>query len=561
MGTILKLNELTKKYGNKVVVDNLNIEIQEGEVFGLLGPNGAGKSTTMNMICDLVKPTLGNVEFFGKDFQKNRKELVDKLGYIPQDLAIHGNLKAWENVELFTSLYGIKGAELKKRIDESLEYVGLLDRRNDFAKTFSGGMKRRLNIACAIGHHPKLLIFDEPTVGIDPQSRNFILDKIKESNRNGATVIYTSHYMEEVEAICRIQKMNRYLIKNNIKLMYRSWGNILLFVIMPVILVFCLSSAFDTLMSKYEETDMTAGYRIEGDGITQEMLDAMIDVAEENDLTLNEYPTGDPEELIRDNGLTGFIVFEDDTYTLYEDNSAKGKVLEYFVNAFYENAAAAAMGVDTDAVKLTVEHPEYRKTIDSKDYYGIVEIIYFGWCAIVAGAGIFMNEKKYKIRKRYQVANLTPFKEYMSKFIPIAIIASIGTVIAALLTVALLGVHWGSPLLSIGIIVISVAAASAFGIMIYNMTDNMISTIIITFVIVWLFGFWGGAFETYLFSSHPMILKMISPIYHINRALTELSCMGHSNYVGSAVGYSGLIIAAASCIAILFGQIRKRGRA
>ena len=202
MGTILKLNELTKKYGSKVVVDNLNIEIKEGEVFGLLGPNGAGKSTTMNMVCDLVKPTLGSVEFFGKDFQKNRKDLVDKLGYIPQDLAIHGNLKAWENVELFTSLYGIKGEELKKRIDESLEYVGLLDRRNDFAKTFSGGMKRRLNIACAIGHHPKLLIFDEPTVGIDPQSRNFILDKIKESNKNGATVIYTSHYMEEVEAIC-----------------------------------------------------------------------------------------------------------------------------------------------------------------------------------------------------------------------------------------------------------------------------------------------------------------------------------------------------------------------
>ncbi len=202
MGTILKLNDLTKKYGNKVVVDNVNIEIEEGEIFGLLGPNGAGKSTTMNMVCDLVKLTLGNVEFFGKDFRKNRKELVDKLGYIPQDLAIHGNLKAWENVELFTSLYGIKGAELKKRIDESLEYVGLLDRRNDYAKTFSGGMKRRLNIACAIGHHPKLLIFDEPTVGIDPQSRNFILDKIKDSNKNGATVIYTSHYMEEVEAIC-----------------------------------------------------------------------------------------------------------------------------------------------------------------------------------------------------------------------------------------------------------------------------------------------------------------------------------------------------------------------
>ena len=202
MEIILRTRDLTKKYDNRVVVDNLNLEIQKGEVFGLLGPNGAGKSTTMNMICDIVKPTLGSVEFMGKDFRKNRKELVKKLGYIPQDLAIHGNLKAWENVELFTSLYGIKGAQLKAAVEESLEYVGLSERRGDYAKNFSGGMKRRLNIACAIGHHPELLIFDEPTVGIDPQSRNFILSKIKESNQNGATIIYTSHYMEEVEAIC-----------------------------------------------------------------------------------------------------------------------------------------------------------------------------------------------------------------------------------------------------------------------------------------------------------------------------------------------------------------------
>lgn len=202
MDIILKTKDLTKKYDNRVVVDNLNLEIQKGEIFGLLGPNGAGKSTTMNMICDIVKPTLGSVEFLGRDFKKNRKELVKKLGYIPQDLAIHGNLKAWENVELFTSLYGIRGEELKNAINESLEYVGLFERKDDYAKSFSGGMKRRLNIACAIGHHPELLIFDEPTVGIDPQSRNFILNRIKESNRKGATIIYTSHYMEEVEAIC-----------------------------------------------------------------------------------------------------------------------------------------------------------------------------------------------------------------------------------------------------------------------------------------------------------------------------------------------------------------------
>ena len=136
MGTVLKTKDLTKKYENRVVVDNLNISIEEGEVFGLLGPNGAGKSTTMNMICGIVKPTLGSVEFHGKDFDRHRKELIVELGYIPQELAIHGNLKAWENVELFTSLYGIRGAELKKRIDESLEYVGYWKRKMIMRKHF-----------------------------------------------------------------------------------------------------------------------------------------------------------------------------------------------------------------------------------------------------------------------------------------------------------------------------------------------------------------------------------------------------------------------------------------
>ncbi len=199
---ILKTTDLTKKYNNKAVVDNLNLEIHKGEIFGLLGPNGAGKSTTMNMICSLVRPTVGSVELFGKDLWKQKKEVIPKLGYIPQDLAIHGGLKAWENVELFTALYGIRGRELRAAVDESLETVGLLERRQEYAKNFSGGMKRRLNIACALGHHPELLIFDEPTVGIDPQSRNFILNKIKEANQKGTTIIYTSHYMEEVEAIC-----------------------------------------------------------------------------------------------------------------------------------------------------------------------------------------------------------------------------------------------------------------------------------------------------------------------------------------------------------------------
>ncbi|MBO7450265.1 MAG: ABC transporter ATP-binding protein [Clostridiales bacterium] len=200
--TVVKLDGLIKKYDNRPVVDGLSLEIKEGEIFGLLGPNGAGKSTTMNMICSLLKPTAGSIEVFGMDIKKDLGKIKPLIGYIPQELAIYGNLKAWENVELFTSLYDINGKELKSAIDGALDFVGLSEKRNSFAKTFSGGMKRRLNIACALGHKPKLLIFDEPTVGIDPQSRNFILEKIKAINKMDTTVIYTSHYMEEVEAIC-----------------------------------------------------------------------------------------------------------------------------------------------------------------------------------------------------------------------------------------------------------------------------------------------------------------------------------------------------------------------
>lgn len=202
LSPVVALEGVSKKYDSKTAVDFISLEIKKGEIFGLLGPNGAGKSTTMNMICSLVKPTTGKINIFGYDNKKDMGKIKEKLGYIPQDLAIHGNLKAWENIEFFAGLYGLKGKVLREAVEEALEFVGLTEYRNGFAKNFSGGMKRRLNIACAIAHKPELLIFDEPTVGIDPQSRNFILEKIKQINKQGATIIYTSHYMEEVEALC-----------------------------------------------------------------------------------------------------------------------------------------------------------------------------------------------------------------------------------------------------------------------------------------------------------------------------------------------------------------------
>ena len=180
------------------------MNIEEGEIFGLLGPNGAGKSTTIKIITGLLGLNSGAVKVGGFDLNDKANRINAKriMGLVPQDLAIYSNLSAKDNVLFFGRLYGLKGKKLKDRAEEALEFVGLQDREYEKSKKFSGGMKRRLNIACAIVHQPKIIILDEPTVGIDPQSRNHILESIKELNRRGSTIIYTSHYMEEAESLC-----------------------------------------------------------------------------------------------------------------------------------------------------------------------------------------------------------------------------------------------------------------------------------------------------------------------------------------------------------------------
>lgn len=199
---VVKIENLVKKFGNMSAVDNITIGIEEGEIYGLLGPNGAGKSTTINMICGLLAPNEGTIEILNKNIRKNKIFAKKNIGIVPQDIAIYEDLTAYENVNFFAGLYGFRGKELKERVKEALEFVGLLDKAKSFPKEFSGGMKRRLNIACAIAHRPKVIIMDEPTVGIDPQSRNHILQSVKKLNEMGSTIIYTSHYMEEIEEIC-----------------------------------------------------------------------------------------------------------------------------------------------------------------------------------------------------------------------------------------------------------------------------------------------------------------------------------------------------------------------
>jgi ABC-2 type transport system ATP-binding protein len=199
---ILELKHLTKKFGDFIAVDNMSLSVKSGEIFGFLGANGAGKSTTIHMIAGLLSSNEGEIKILDKNISKHQRFAKMNIGIVPQDLAIYEDLTAYENVRFFAGLYGLRGSKLEERVEEALQFVGLSDKAKSFPKSFSGGMKRRLNIACAIAHRPKLIIMDEPTVGIDPQSRNYILTSVKKLNEMGSTIIYTSHYMEEVEEIC-----------------------------------------------------------------------------------------------------------------------------------------------------------------------------------------------------------------------------------------------------------------------------------------------------------------------------------------------------------------------
>ena len=197
---ILQVKNLYKKYDKTEAIAGVDFSIKQGEIYGLLGPNGAGKSTLIKMIAGIEKKDEGEIIFEEKE--RNINKYKRNMGILTQDIAIYPSFTAYENISFFCSLYSFKGKELKRRVEKSLEFVGLSDCKNKKAKEFSGGMMRRLHLACAIAHTPKLIIMDEPTVGIDPQSRNHILQSVKMLKDNGASIIYTSHYMDEIEEIC-----------------------------------------------------------------------------------------------------------------------------------------------------------------------------------------------------------------------------------------------------------------------------------------------------------------------------------------------------------------------
>lgn len=202
MNAIVEINDLTKQYGQKKALDAITFKVKEGGCFGLLGPNGAGKSTLMKLLTGILSPDSGGMTIMGMDARNNRNAIISKTGYVPQEITLFETLSARRNLVFFGEMYGMKGESLKRKIEEVLQQVGLADRAKDAVGTFSGGMKRRINIAASLLHDPKLLILDEPTVGIDPQSRNHIFEMIMALKKKGMTILYSTHYMEEVEALC-----------------------------------------------------------------------------------------------------------------------------------------------------------------------------------------------------------------------------------------------------------------------------------------------------------------------------------------------------------------------
>lgn len=202
MTNVISVKNLTKKYKELKAVDDLSFEVKEGEILGLLGPNGSGKTTTINSILSLLKFDEGTIKIFGKEMKPDSYDIKDKIGVIFQDVAVFEELTVYENIDYFCGLYITDKKTREQYVNDALELVGLVDFRKFYPKQLSGGLLRRLNIACGIAHKPKLIFLDEPTVAVDPQSRNSILNGIKELRDNGATIVYTTHYMEEVEILC-----------------------------------------------------------------------------------------------------------------------------------------------------------------------------------------------------------------------------------------------------------------------------------------------------------------------------------------------------------------------
>jgi len=355
-----------------------------------------------------------------------------------------------------------------------------------------------------------------------------------------------------------------YLIKNNFKLMLRNKWCMALMILGPILVTAVLSSAMSGLMSSFEEADtFSAGYRMESGSFADEYIDTIVEAGEEAGITFAEYPQGEIESIIANNELACFVEFTTDEYIVHRVNDCQieGVTLEYFLGRIMTESKNTVLGIENEEITLPKTELEFMPGINSIDYYGIIYIVYFGCLGLLCATGLLGSEKKNGIGRKYCVAGLSNFRTYLCRFIPIVLATTAGLGISAVCSALMFDVHWGNLLLSAVILLIMICGSSALGLMLYGIFDNLAASIIPLFMIIMIAGEFGGSFETYMYLSLPESLKQMSPIYHVNRALVELSCMGKSDYVVSAIGYWLAIFAVCSLAAVAAENIKRRVKA
>ncbi len=368
--------------------------------------------------------------------------------------------------------------------------------------------------------------------------------------------------------------MIRYLIKNNFKLMLRNKWVLATMLIGPILVIAMLSSAFEAMMSSYENVEeFKAGYRVSDESIFAKNIEEIKNAGKAAGIILVNYPEGEPKTLIEKNDLAGFLAFEDEGYTIYEsaDYQTQGAMLEYFMEQVEKQMAQQTLNAmfpqeeqEEQAEKgrdLPIKKLAFMPAVDAKNYYGIIEVVYFTWLGIASLAGILSGEMKNGIGKRFQVTALSETKLYLAKWIPAVLATICEMTVTILLVTVLFGISWGNLPMTILVLLVTIMGSIAFGMLLWTICRNLAVMVVVLFTVVWFMGFFGGSFETYLFSGFSESVKSLSPIYHINRTLVEYSCMGKSDYTTSSISYMVGIMVVCTLLCVFISKIRKEGRA
>ncbi|HEX3075622.1 MAG TPA: ABC transporter permease [Lachnospiraceae bacterium] len=348
------------------------------------------------------------------------------------------------------------------------------------------------------------------------------------------------------------------LIKNNLKLMLRSKWILVIMILLPLVTIALLSNAFKEMLdTTYEMKDFQVGYRISSDNTFGNMIPELEKICKENHIILQEYPNGDITNLLKSKTVAVIVDITDDTYTIYQSNdkAKEAAIVESIFTSFfyqvsqsrnalsYQAQAGSVQSPSTEVVSVTAMQLDTEPVPSSTDYYGIIYIVYFAWCGMVSLVAVITSERASAIPRRMKVSHLTKWKYYFGKFIPCSIAIFLEVGIAWLLSVVLFGIHWGNIGASILIVFLISMAATAFGMVLYQLFNNVAISIVFAFIITWVAGFLGGSFQSYMYAHLPERLVSLSPIYFINRTLVEYSTKGYSDYTGKCFAWLlGIII-------------------